>query len=92
MLHQCAIQSAQRLSGPVDCYKVTELGSDLGVNSFGCTFYVVPSTGKKNCDSSMTTQTATSIACQTSTQRLNSEFDYSSFTAQLDDLNGTLLL
>lgn len=34
MLHQCTILTAQRLSGPVDSDKVTELGSDLvhGVN------------------------------------------------------------
>lgn len=45
MLHQCPILTAQRLSGPVDSDKVTELGSDLthGVNrqTFGCTLYIL---------------------------------------------------
>lgn len=34
MLHPCTILSAQRLSGPVDCDKASESGSNLaqGVN------------------------------------------------------------
>lgn len=34
MLHQCTVLSAKRLSGPVDCDKATESGSNLvqGVN------------------------------------------------------------
>lgn len=54
MLRQCTVLSAQRLSGPVDCDKRTESGSDLEkkVNGevffFACLFYTLARRGRKS--------------------------------------------
>lgn len=83
MLHQWAILSAQRLSGPVDCDKATESGSDLaqGVNRVffgGCTFYTLASSGRKSAviheGHSSLSQT---FAVRRAHKGLNSRVDYS---------------